>query len=42
MPTNFPAHIQDQITCPYDEGGWSVSPSCNEQGLPCEGVYVYV
>lgn len=42
MPTNFPAYIQDQITCSHD-GGWSVSPSRDEQVHDLRRrVYVYV
>ena len=44
MPTNFPAYIQDQITCPHDGGGLvsqSVHPVMSKS-MTCEGVCTYM
>lgn len=43
MPTNFPAYIQDQITCPHDRGlvSQSVHPVMSKS-MTCEGVCTYM
>lgn len=42
MPTNFPAYIQDQITCPHDGGVSQSVPRVMSKSMTCEGVCTYM